>query len=119
MICFLLDEHIDPRLRKQLLQREPNMIVWCIGDPAAPARGILDPEILTWCAASGFLLVTNNRASMPRHVTKHLAKSAEFPGILVIHPRMSIGEILDELLLIWQASKADEYRNQIRYLPFT
>jgi len=119
LICLLLDEHVDPRLRKQLLQREPNIVIWRIGDPLAPPRGALDPEILEWCAHNRFLLVTNNRASMPRHVADHLAKGGEFPGILVIGPRMSLGEILEELLIIWQASTPDEYRNQIRYLPLT
>lgn len=118
-VCFLLDEHVDPRLRRQLLQREPDMSVWRICDPLAPPRGTLDPDILEWCAESGFLLVTNNRASMPRHVADHLAKDRVFPGIFVIGPLMSLGEILEELLLIWQASTPDEYQNQIRYLPLT
>jgi len=32
---------------------------------------------------------------------------------------MSIGETIDELLLIWAASQEDEYVDRIAYLPIT
>ena len=47
-ICYLLDEHVDPLFRSELLKREPTLVVWKIGDPGVPSRGTLDPEILRW-----------------------------------------------------------------------
>ncbi len=32
---------------------------------------------------------------------------------------MSIGETIEELLLIWGASEADEYQDQLVYLPLS
>ena len=43
---YLLDEHVDPLFRSELLKRAPTLVVWKIGDPGAPTRGTLDPEIL-------------------------------------------------------------------------
>lgn len=118
-IRYLLDEHVAALFRRELLNREPALIVWRIGDPSAPPRGTLDPEILQWCEAHGFILVTSNRHTMPRHLRDHLAKDRHVPGIFILNPSMSIGETIEELLLIWTASHEDEYRDRIAYLPLS
>jgi Domain of unknown function (DUF5615) len=116
---YLLDEHIAPVYRQQLLRAAPDLEVWIIGDPGAPARGTLDPDILDWCEAHHFILVTNNRKSMPRHLADHLTLGRHIPGILVINLTLPIGELLDELVLIAGASDEHEYRDLILYLPMT
>jgi len=118
-IRYLLDEHIDPLFRRELLKREPTLEVWKIGDPSAPPRGTLDPEILRWCKEYAFILVTNNRHTMPQHLRDHLAEGRHVPGIFIINPTMSIGEIIEELLLIWIASHEDEYRDRMVFLPLS
>ena len=55
VVRYLLDEHVEPSLRTQLLRREIEMIVWIIGDPGAPSRGMQDPDIRLWCEANEFL----------------------------------------------------------------
>ena len=47
---FLLDEHVNPRLREAVRQclreavrqYDSEIVAWCIGDPGAPRRGTLD-----------------------------------------------------------------------------
>ena len=116
-ILYLLDEHVDPLFRTALLSREPELTVWRIGDPLSLPRGTLDPDILRWCEAYGFILVTNNRKSMPRHLRDHLAQGGHIPGIIEMNPGMTNQEIIEELLLIWAISTAEEYRDQIVYMP--
>jgi hypothetical protein len=118
-IRYLLDEHISSVLRAQLIRHEPDMIVWMIGDPGAPKRGASDPDILLWCEDNGFLLVTANRKSMPVHLRAHLDAGHHVPGILMLNPEMTLGEIIDELLLIWGASEVEEYRDLLLYLPLS
>lgn len=57
------------------------------------------------------------RKSMPVHLTDHLAEGRHVPGIFTLNTNMSIGETLDELILIALASETDEYQDQIAYLP--
>ncbi len=118
-IRYLLDENVNPVLRVELLKRAAGMIIWKVGDPGAPSRGTADPDILLWCEKNSFILVTNNRKSMPKHLKNHLANNHQIPGILVLNPEMSIGDTIEELLLIWELSDALEYRNLILYLPVT
>jgi len=119
IIRYLLDENVDPIYRRELLKREPTMIVWLVGTPGTSPRGTLDPDILRWCEVHGFLLVTNNRKSMPVHLSDHLAAGEHVPGILELNPNMSIGETIEELWLIWGASEVQEYQDRIAYLPIS
>lgn len=116
---FLLDEHVNPRLRRALKDRAANMIVWCIGDVGAPTRGAADSDVLRWCEEYSFILLTNDRATMPTHLQNHLAAGRHVPGILLMKRRASFGEMIDDLILIWEASLPGEYRDQIRYLPLS
>jgi hypothetical protein len=118
-IRYLLDENVHPGLRSSLLSLEPRMCVWRVGDPGAPASGELDPSILCWCEENSFILVTNNRKSMPAHLRDHLACGRHVPGIIELNRSLSIGETSDELLLIWGASSPEEYQDLIVYLPLS
>jgi len=116
-IRYLLDENMDPRYKAQLLRRQPHLVVWSVGDPGSPPKGTLDPDILHWRRDANFILVTNNRRSMPAHLTDHLASGQHMPGIIALNEAMSIGQTIDELVLIALASDESEYRDQIAYLP--
>lgn len=88
-----------------------------MGDPNAPPKGTLDPEILLWCEKYEFVLVTNNRNSMPLHLSEHLALGHQISGIFQLNPNMSIGETLEELLLAALVFVENEYCDRISYLP--
>jgi hypothetical protein len=117
VVRYLLDEHIPRWLRRVLVQRAPDLEVWCVGDPQAPSLGDSDPQILAWCQSHEFILVTNNRASMPRHLAEHLAAGGHVPGILVVDPTATFDELVTDLVLIAGASLPGEFNDQIRYLP--
>ena len=118
-IKYLLDEHVTPALRTGLKTRWPEIEVWCIGDPGAPSRSTLDPDILFWCEHNQFILVTNNRASMPVHLTEHLAAGHHVPGIFVLSERLTMKETILDLALTWGASELHEYRDFISHLPLS
>lgn len=116
-IRYLLDENVDPALRTALLRRDAAIVVWRVGDPGAPLLGTQDPDILTWCEENGFILVTNNRTSMPRHLADYIETRGQVPGIVQIRPQMRTNEIVADLHLMWAASQLEEYRNLLIYLP--
>ncbi len=116
-IQYLLDEHMPPTYQAQMLRREPALVVWRIGTPGAPTQGTLDPDILIWCEEHDFVLVTNNRKSMPVHLTDHLARGRHIPGILTVDITHDMARNLDDLILIALVAASDEYRNRIAYLP--
>jgi hypothetical protein len=113
---FLLDENIGHDLFNALTRHWPEMDVWAVGDPGAPRRKAPDPEILIWCEAKQFALVTYNRASMPVHLKDHLAAGRYVSGIFVLRGHMSIGQIVEALGTIWLTAEPDEYADQITYV---
>ncbi len=116
-IRYLLDEHLNPAYRSQLVRRNPDLVVRIIGDLDVLPKGTPDPEILIWCETNEFILVTNNRKSMPRHLTDHLANGRHIPGIFTIDANQSIGQTVEELIIIAGASFENEYQDRIEYLP--
>lgn len=116
-IRYLLDENLGRQWRIQLLSRLSGLTVWIVGDPSAPGLGTLDPDILIWCEARRFILVTNNRRSMPRHLADHLAAGRRIPGILVLRKNAAMGQVIEDLILIAEVAREDDYQNVISYIP--
>jgi len=114
---YLLDEHIPRALIRALRQRDSALVIWRIGHPGAPALETPDPALLRWCEEYDFVLVTNNRATMPGHLAAHLADRGHVPGIFVVNLAAGYAAIAEDLWLAAHFSLADEYRDQIRYLP--
>jgi hypothetical protein len=114
---YLMDENVDPAYTRQLRRLKPDLFVLAVGELTAPPRGTLDPEILCWCEKHGFVLVTNNRKSMPVHLNDHLVQGCHIPGILILNAKLSVSENLAELLLIADASFEDDYHDRIDFLP--
>lgn len=113
---YLLDENVDVAYRDQLALRGP-LVVRVVGESDAPPKRTTDPDILVWCEQNDFVLVTNNRRTMPRHLADHLAAGQHVPGIVMLDEDLGIGGNIDELLLIAGAALPDELRDQITYLP--
>lgn len=56
---------------------------------------------------------------MPVHLREHLATGRHVPGIFTLNPNMTLGETADELVLIWGACEAEEYADELNYLPLS
>jgi hypothetical protein len=91
--------------------------VLAIGDLETPRAGTADPDLLVWLEQHGYLLVTENRSTMPEHLATHLAAGRHIPGILWIRPGVRVGRLIDELFLIWSCSTADEYQDAQLFIP--
>ena len=119
LIAYLLDENVSEELQAQIHKHKPELTVWRVGTIGAPPISTLDPDILLWCERNGFVLVTNNRASMPVHLREHVESGHHVPGIFILNRKMDLGETIQELILIAGVSDKNEYHNTIQYLPIS
>jgi hypothetical protein len=117
VVKYLIDENLLPSYQTQLLRRKPDLTVWEVGNPGTPSKGTVDPVILEWCEQHGFILVTNNRRSMPGHLAEHLDRGQHIPGIFVLRSKASFREILDDLVLIAEVDVLSEFFDRIVYIP--
>ncbi len=117
-VRFLLDESEAPRLKTALLRLNPAIDVLRVGDPGAPALGTPDPDMLRYLELAQRMLITSNRTSMPAHLEAHWAAGGHLWGLLWIRPGTPTGKLAQELCLIWEASEAEEWHNQLDWVPF-
>ncbi|MDZ8091226.1 MAG: hypothetical protein RM049_22955 [Nostoc sp. DedQUE04] len=54
---------------------------------------------------------------MPVHLAEHIAVNRHVPGIFILNQNLSIGENIEELIIVALASEDDEYQDRIVYLP--
>lgn len=76
-----------------------------------------DPTVLEWAAAENRVLLTHDVSTMTYFFKQHLEKGLYSPGILFIPQTLPIGHAIDELVLVAKYSLADEYENQMRFIP--
>jgi hypothetical protein len=114
---FLLDEHVNPAIQRQLRRLAPTLDVLLIGESNAPPKGTPDPDLLIWLEENNYILVTENRSTIPVHLADHFAQERHIPGIFWVRPNVDIGQIIEELYLIWLVSTADEYQNRTLFIP--
>jgi predicted nuclease of predicted toxin-antitoxin system len=75
-----------------------------------------DPEVLALAAREGRILISHDFQTMPRHF-RHFTQHQRSPGVLLIRQDMSVGDAIDSLLLIWEASEPDEWADRLCLVP--
>ena len=83
----------------------------------AKLEGIKDLEILAIAAQDARVLVTHDRRTMPTEFGQFIMTQTS-SGVLILSQSLPISEVIAALILIWEASTAEEWINQIMSIPF-
>jgi hypothetical protein len=78
--------------------------------------GAPDLEVLRIAAESGRILVSHDRKTLPGHFARFLEESSS-PGVILVSQDLDIGSAIEDLLLIWAASDAEDWRDNIGFVP--
>jgi hypothetical protein len=113
-VRFQADADLNEILVRAALRREPGIDFQT--SQAANLAGLSDLEVLTLASQSGRLLVTHDRKTMPHHFAEFIAKQSS-SGVLIIPQNLPIMQAVDELILIWSVTEAEEWINRIFSLP--
>ncbi len=54
---------------------------------------------------------------MLTHIAEHMAAGGRLWGVFLVKRRASLSELLDNLVLVWSATEAAEWRDQVLFLP--
>ena len=113
----LLDEHYYEWWPGAITAAVPWLDVRSIDDSDAPASGTKDPQILEWLETNQFILVTDNRSTMPGHLGDFNAQGHHVLGIFIAAKDLNIRIVAEDLEMIVGASLPEEFQDQIRFLP--
>jgi hypothetical protein len=111
---FLADADFNQKVIAGLKRREPSLDFLSAKDGGTIGRS--DPEVLEISANFGRVLVSHDRRTMLSHYVR-FRESQESPGLIVVSQDLDVGETIEQLLLIWTASDAAEWWNQVIFVP--
>ena len=83
---------------------------------AAGLAHVQDLEVLAIAAREGRILVTHDQRTMPRHFADFIGENVS-SGVLVVPQHVPAAVVVENLLLIWIATEAEEWVNRICFLP--
>jgi hypothetical protein len=117
-VRYLCDEMVPEQLMDALIQREPAIEIFIVGQEMAPPKGTLDPEVLLFAEKEKLGLITLDKRSMAGHVADHLAAGHHTWGVFNLRREFPILRYVEELVLIWSASDAEYWIDRIEWLPW-
>jgi hypothetical protein len=81
------------------------------------AEGMQDPDVLAVAAEDGRIVVSHDVSTMPGHFRRFLSDGRSSPGLFLIPQTVSVSAGIEQLVLIWAASEAEEWQDQLVWLP--
>ena len=95
------------------------------GEPAVEFRRVRDfgladrpdADILEYANENGYIIVSHDVNTMPAAAYVRLSSGKRIAGLLMTKQTHPVGVVIDNLILIWSASEAEEWQNQVCFLP--
>ena len=115
---FLFDEDVSRILSKALRRREPEIDIICVGQAGGPPKKTTDKDLLVIAESLGRVLASWDRSTMPVALTNHFAKGLHTWGVILVRKGFSLARYIQEMLLVWQATSSDEWRDRTDYIPY-
>ncbi len=112
---FLADENVDQDLVLGLRRRVEDIDIVRVQDVGL--RTVDDPEILQWAADEGRILISHDIKTMPGFAGQRLNVGMPMAGLILLRATLPIAIAVEELAAVAGASDAEEWNNQIAYLP--
>jgi predicted nuclease of predicted toxin-antitoxin system len=79
-------------------------------------KGVKDPEVLAIAAQQERILVSHDRRTMPLEFATFMT-NRQSSGVIIVSRKLTTEVVIEELLLIWAVSNAQEWVNRIAKLP--
>ena len=73
--------------------------------------------MLAFAAQDRRVLVTQDRKTMPTEFGEFIMSQTS-SGVLILSQNLSVSDAIKALIIVWEASTAEEWVNQIMSIPF-
>ncbi len=116
MLRLLADENFSGRILRGLLRNQPQLDIVRAQDTVIAGRD--DATVLSWAAAEGHVLLTHDVRTIPKFAFDRVREGLPMPGVFEADDTAPIGEIIEDILLLAEASGDAEWEGQVIYVPF-
>ena len=114
---FLADHDLNEHIVHGVLRREPAIEFIRAHDVGMHERS--DGEVLEYAAEHQLIVVSHDVNTMPANAYARIRTGIPVAGLLMVKQSDPVGMVIDDLMLIWSASEAEEWQNVVGFLPFT
>lgn len=111
---FLADHDLNEHIVVGIQRREPAIEFGRardIGMSDSP-----DAEILEYADRHSLIVVSHDVNTMPAEAYTRIADGKTIAGLLMVQQTHPVGLIIETLTMIWSASEAEEWKNQVCFL---
>lgn len=113
-VTFQADADLDGRILRGLRRIAPEIDIRTSAE--AGSLVLEDREVLRIAADSGRVLVSRTGARCPRTSPTSLPLRTK-PGVILLREAIFIATAIEELVLIWSASEAEEWIGRLVWIP--
>jgi predicted nuclease of predicted toxin-antitoxin system len=114
-VKLLADENLDNDILRGLLRRRPALDILRVQDVGF--SGADDPTVLAWAAGEGRIVLTHDAATMVRYAYARVDRGEAMPGVVIISQSLAIAAVIEEVLLLVDASSEGEWAGRVVFLP--
>jgi Domain of unknown function (DUF5615) len=114
-VRFLVDEDFNNNLVRGLLRRNPGTDLVRVQDLGL--RGATDEAVLVRAASEGRVVLTHDVATLIARAYERVRAGQPMPGVIAVSQALPVAQVIEDLLLVVQCSRAEDWINQVRYLP--
>jgi len=114
MIKLVTDENFNNDILRGVLRQNPDIDIVRIQDVGL--SGVNDQTILEWSAQENRVLLTHDVSTITRYAYERVQANKPMPGVFEVGRNISIGKVIEDILLIAECSNEGEWEGQVRYL---
>ena len=114
MLRLLADENFNNHILRALNAAIPAVDIERIQDVGL--LGADDPDVLAWAADAGRILLTRDVSTMTDYAFDRVRNGLAMP-VIEVPDTLPIGRALQELILLAECSRENEWDLQVVYLP--
>ena len=109
-VRFQADADFNQNIVRAVRRRDPAIDFQTAHD--ARLHGVDDEMVLARAAEEGRLVVSHDYRTMPRHFATFVTTRTS-AGVIMVSQAIPLSDVVADLLLIWEASEAQEWINRL------
>ena len=113
-VQFQADADLNQAIVTGVIRRQPSINFQTATE--ADLEGLKDAEVLALSSRQQRILVTHDRRTMPTEFAEFIIDS-QSSGVLIVSRKTALETVIEELILIWSVTTAEEWINRIAKVP--
>jgi hypothetical protein len=114
-VKYLFDEDLNGRIVRGVRRRISKLDSTTIEE--ADLHEASDPDVLERAAAQGRIVITQDHRTMRAHAEDRVKAGLPMAGLILVRQIASLGQAIDDLVLVAKATTAEEWEGKIVFLP--